>query len=403
MKNKPTTSIDTQLQQRIDQLIMETGEYSPLELLLAEGRLLYNDYEAWLNGDIEYLEDVLFGDPEHIKTALQQAHAYLVQMPMLQAQTLSQATAHRSPVKPFSRNERLDTLFWTHFKKAEDQPQMDLFVDGGAGNLINGIILALAQSDYTEARRLLEQLYDTQPDNTKLADLETLVQYGESTDKISGSADELEYLQSRLAPLAQAHLGQRSRDYLVPHWRRLTNALTTIVFDPALPERHASYTAIQALDWAAAKQAIEQEPAWRQSSVLLQRHVQACSGLWQQSGALLSWFYLCWQFPEDTEIAAVQGDNLLKEAWLEFLELEPELSTSTFPAWYLLKKPGLVKTLPDPEGADSMPCDVPYKIIYRMQTITQAQGAIGPEQDIELRQQLQQADPVFFRHFIGRI
>jgi hypothetical protein len=384
--------IDTQIQQRVDQLLMETGEYSPLELLLAEGRLIYSDYEAWMNGEIEYLEDVLFGDPEQISTMLQQAQDYVSKLPMLAPQQSGTSTT------VFSRNTTIDTLFHKVYRKANDQPQMDLFFDAGASNLVNGVTLALSQNDIAEARRLLEQLYDVQPDNTKLNDLETLVKYAEQPIGINRDiADELGYLQNQLGALAQAHLANQARGYLVPQWRRLTEALTEQTFDPAQPTLHPSYTGIYALDWQGVKQAIEKEPQWRSQPELLLRHVQACARLWQNSDAVLSWFYLCWQFPENTNIDAAQCDRELKNAWLDFLELEPELPAEAFPAWYLLIKPGLVKTL---AMEDNAPNNELYEIVHQLIVARQAKDE---SREMNLRQQLQALNPVFFQLFKKRV
>jgi hypothetical protein len=384
--------VDHQIQQRVDQLLMETGEYSPLELLLAEGRLLYGDYEAWINGDIEYLEDVLFGDPEHIRTILQQAQEYASKLPMLTAQQFSDKTT------PFSRNTQVDNLFNKVYCKAGDQPQMDLFFDGGAGNLINGITQALSHNDRAEARRLLEQLYDVQPDNKKINDLETLVTFAEQPLGTNRDiAADLEYVQNHLSPLAQAQLAQQARGYLVAQWRRLSEALMHHAFDPAQPNLHASYCGIHAMDWPGVKQCIENEPQWHAQPVLLLRHVQACTRLWQTVDAALSWFFLCWQFPQDTDIDAAQADQELRHAWLDFLDLEPELSIVAFPAWHLLNKPGLVNTL-------KMPGDAPANELYQIvRQLLNTKRAKDESREISLRQQLQALDSAFFQHFIKRL
>ena len=398
-------SIDSKLQQRIDQILMDNGEYSPIELLLAESRLLYNDYESWMNGEIDYLEDVLFGDPDHIKTMLQQAQSYVAQLPMLKARPLLPVPQYNvRQAKQFSRNPSLEKIFNTRYEKADDQPQMDLFVDGGAGNLINGIVLELSNNDFIAARRLLEQLYDIQPDNSKLNDLEVLVRYAEQSENSPMPVvEDLYYLQNQLTAMAQTHMAARSRGYLVTQWRRLTKALSSHSFDPAQPELHTSFSAIQSLDWNTAKQAIENEPQWRNHPVLLLRHVHCCTRLWQLNDALLSWFYLCWLFPQDTDINAAQADSALKSDWLEFLDLEPELDPKVFPAWYILNKPGLIKTLPDLGSQKNTPCDETYKIMQRMLAAQQSDKSILPGMDISLRQELLAVDPVFFQHFIKRI
>ncbi|KPJ93875.1 MAG: hypothetical protein AMJ53_06385 [Gammaproteobacteria bacterium SG8_11] len=392
--------MEPELQQRIDQLLMETGEYSPLELLLAESRLMYSDYEAWITGDIEFLEDALFGDPEHIGSMLLQAQIYASKLPMLSAVSAAPPPRQNpSGTGSFSRNNHLNKLFHTVYRKKQEEPQLDLFMDGGASNLVNGITLALSQNNASEARRLLEQLYDLQPDHSKLNDLETLVKFTEqSLDANKDTAGEVDYLQNHLTALAQAHLAQHARDYLVPQWRRLTNALATLPFDPAHPKLHASFTALQALDWHQAKKAIERESHWRQNPILLLRHVQTCTRLWQTAQSILSWFYLCWRFPQSADIDEAQADRDLKNAWLDFLELEPELPVGAFPAWHLLNKPGLLNILPESE--DTVIENELYQIIHRL---LEAKQARDETQEIALRQQLQKVDAAFFQHFIKRI
>jgi hypothetical protein len=188
-------------------------------------------------------------------------------------------------------------------------------------------------------------------------------------------------------------LANQARGYLVPQWRRLTEALTEQTFDPAQPTLHPSYTGIYAQDWQGVKQAIEKEPHWHRQPVLLLRHVQACTRLWQTADAVVSWFYLCWRFPDNTDIDTAQCNRELKNAWLDFLELEPELPAETFPAWYLLIKPGLVNTLAIEGNA---PNNELYEIVHQLIVARQAKDE---SREMNLRQQLQALNPVFFQHF----
>ena len=95
----------------VDQLLLEQGEYRPLEFLLQEGRLSYADYEAWRNGELDFLDEALFGDPDHIQQDLLQAEEYL-QRRGWQAETLGyeawrrHAQAGSRPLR-FSANTNL--------------------------------------------------------------------------------------------------------------------------------------------------------------------------------------------------------------------------------------------------------------------------------------------------------
>ena len=48
-----------QVQAAVQQLVMERGEYVPLELLLVTNRLGYEDYRAWREGGLDTLDAVL--------------------------------------------------------------------------------------------------------------------------------------------------------------------------------------------------------------------------------------------------------------------------------------------------------------------------------------------------------
>ena len=48
-----------QVQASVQQLVMEHGEYAPLELLLATNRLGYEDYRAWREDRLQTLDAVL--------------------------------------------------------------------------------------------------------------------------------------------------------------------------------------------------------------------------------------------------------------------------------------------------------------------------------------------------------
>src|SRR6185437_10689799 len=61
---------------QVDALLLEQGAFAPLELLLANGRLLYADFEAWRRGEVGRLDEVLMGHREATREELEQAAAY---------------------------------------------------------------------------------------------------------------------------------------------------------------------------------------------------------------------------------------------------------------------------------------------------------------------------------------
>ncbi len=392
MNNKPQ-----HIQYAVDQLLLEQGEYQPLEFLLQEGRLTYADYEAWRNGELDTLDEALFGDPQHIRQQLMQAADYLRRRGW-QAETLTYHAWRNDLSRPlrFSQNGALDDCFHQRYHKPKDQPQLDMFTDTPATNRVNGITQALANRDTGEARRQLEGLYDTAPDHIHLGELEQLVEAAENlATPVDDVAAELRMLQETLTPLAENLLGKDSRNLLIPLWRRLAAALRDQPYHAAHPERHLSHAASQAMDWDSARQAVEQVPEWQGDPVLLQRHARACERLHRRHDALLSWFNLCWRFPEQGDAIESGSDTELHRQWEAFLELEPELPVHNFPAWLLLKKPGLGKMLAGPrhETAD---CPASYRTLYQLTGLS-AQG----DDDITLRARLKRQDPVLFQYYLS--
>ena len=61
----------------VDEIITDLGYYSPLELLLRQGRLRYTDYERWRNGEIDFISETFMGSPKRISALLESARDYV--------------------------------------------------------------------------------------------------------------------------------------------------------------------------------------------------------------------------------------------------------------------------------------------------------------------------------------
>lgn len=387
-------------EQQIDQLLLEQGEYHPLEFLLQEGRLSYDDYEAWRNGEIRDLSEMLFGNPEQIAKTLEQAAAYL-QRRSWESESLVYKQRGMPDARPlrFSQDSRLNDCFHRAYRKPQDQSQLDLFTDTSTTYLVNGITQALKTLNAADARQSLQRLFEAAPDHVHLGELERLVEALEHLDApVPDTHVQIENLLSETTPLAERHLKKACGHLLTPLWRRLSVALRDHAFDPSRPDHHASYTAAQARDWPGVRQAVEREADWPRQATLLERHASACTQLADQAAALQSWCLLCWQFPDLSDRLESCGDHTLSNAWLAFLDLEPELPTEDFPAWLLLRAPGL--TLIAPDGDDHIPCPDSYRTLYQLQRNKQA---ATNEQALALRARLKQQAPLLFRHFLDSL
>lgn len=406
--------MNNDVQHEVDQLLLEQGEYLPLELLLQSGRLTFSDYEAWRLGELRRLEEALFGDAERVREQLLAAEAYLKRRGwQAEAITYTPWPGAAGPAGEqalrFSTDETLDGCFHRRYRPPPDRAQMDLFTDAPAANLANTVTLALAERDVAEARRSLERLYDLAPDHGRLGELERLVEAAEDLDRPADEpAGELERLEQELLPLAESLLGRHARNLLVPLWRRLSIALEGQPYTAAQPDLHVSYTASQAMDWRTARRTVEREPDWRADPVLLARHARACEGLRQRGAALQSWFELCWRFPERGKALEASTDTELHRQWQHFQELDPELPVRSFPAWLLVQIPGLTRMLHEAQpGA----CPESYLTMERLQRArigTQRDAAATGEsaaqdQLMSWRTRLKEQEPVLFQYYLNKL
>ena len=385
--------MNPQIQHRVDQLLLEQGEYIPLEFLLAEGHLLYSDYEQWRSGKLKLLDDELTGDLPQIRKDLTRAVVY-VRALGLGPTALEYHAWGGSKALRFSSDYLLDSLFHEGYCNSEEQPQLDLFIDTTGANLANDIVRALGRRDADAAGELLQKLYHTDPAQHRLGKLELLLEAMRQQDApITDPQEELADLQDEIQPLAAEMLGRESRPFMEPLWRRLGEALEGRNFDPQQPELHRSYTALRNLDWTAVIEEVEAEPDWRSHAVLLQRHARACDQLQRPAEALLDRFELCWRFPEHASPAQTNATVDLIRAWELFHNLEPELDIHLFPAWLLIIRPDLSGWLPSP--AAETPED--YRLLYALQ---REKDRLGLE-SMRLRGELKALNPRLFHHFIA--
>jgi hypothetical protein len=384
--------MNPQIQYRVDQLLLEQGEYIPLEFLLAEGRLLYSAYEQWRSGKLKLLDEKLTGDLAQIRKDLTRAEVYVCALGLQPAELDYQPWRGDAPLR-FSSDYLFNSLFHKGYCNSEEQPQLDLFMDTSGANLASDITLALSRRDADTAAELLQKLRHSDPRQHRLGKLELLLDAMRQDAPIMDPQEELADLQDEIQPLAVEILGRESRPFMEPLWRRLGEALADHDFEPQRPELHRSYTASRNLDWLAVIEAIEAEPDWYNHAVLLQRHARACEQLQRSVEAMLDRFQLCWRFPQQAALALTDATVDLIRAWDLFQNLEPELEPSHFPAWLLIIRPGISSRLPLP--VVEAPAD--FQLLYALQ---RQKDGLGSEA-MRLRAELKALNPALFHHFIA--
>jgi len=394
--------VEKNVRHAIDRLLLEQGVYTPLELLLAEGRLLYADYEAWRMGKGGFLDECLFGDPEQSRLFFEQGAAYAEDLG-LEAESFSYPKWGGGEGKKlrFSTDSVFDRLFNTRYRKPADAPQLDLFMDATGVTLVNGVTATLKERNYAEARRLLERLFDADSGNSQIGDLELLVSATESLHlTVEDASAELGYLEQELAPLAGDKLGSGSRDFLAPFWQRLLKALQDEPFDPDHPKLHASYPAIQLEAWNQVQRSIEAEKSWSGDPLLLRRYARACGRLQQNELAASYWFRLCWHFPNQADAIGREAESIWRSRWQRFIGLEPELDSKDFPAWSLLEQPGFILRLTD--TACMTDVEAPEDYLVTADLVTAGVAAVPAADLIKQRRRLKDLNPDLFAHYLDR-
>ena len=412
------TAIDTSLQAQVDAQLLEQGAFAPLELLFNSGRLLYSDYESWRRREIELLDSALMGNPDKIKAEIEQAVSYARRIELVeQAQEfhawhqgvpMDDASSDR-PLR-ISMDSQLQRLLGSRYVRAQSVPQMDLFFDNPVVALTNGIVQALSTRNLASAQRQLDQLYAQAPTHSDLAAFDQLLAaLGHLGHPVEEPGQELAFL-LEVTPNARRLLGAQARDLLAPLWLQVGDAVRSEPFDAQEPTLHRSFALSQAQDWAGVSDSVLSEPGWQQHAPLCLRLAESAFNRRQRVAALAAWCQVCWRAPAE----ASQAVNKLRQPeltalWQRFMDEESDqeesqqhdcdsaaptsLTESDFPAWLLLKEPGLALPLAE-DLATGAPAEESYRGVHRW---IHARRAKKPTEELALRKALQATHPALFR------
>lgn len=277
------------------------------------------------------------------------------------------------------------------------QSQTDLFFDSREVVANNELREALRSGNASEAERKLDELAGLAPDHATLQPAAVIIDALRTPvpRDLSATVAYLEKLKQEWTLAAEALFKAEGKALLAPRWRAIGQALESVAFDPAQPDRHASSAYLEAGDWEAAIGAIRAEDGFAEQPVLIGRLAQA---LWQTQRtvqAIERWFALCWSAPEYFTKLIENGHisaPLLLEHWREAINagVEPEISTVWFPAWMILHEPGLARSVKR-RGAASGPqraFDLARELV------------MSDNEQVEARRELKDIHPGLFRCFL---
>jgi hypothetical protein len=360
------------------------------------------------------LDEVLMGSKGKVRALLESAGGYarsigLVEQPQIFHAWTSSAVDHDAEPLRVSVDAQLHRLIGSRYVPAQNVPQMDLFFDNPVVALTNGIARALSARNMGETQRQLDRLYAQSPNHADLAAFDRLLAaLGRLDRPIDDPRRELEFLLD-ITPTAKRLLGWEARDLLNSLWRQLADALSNQAFSIGEPNLHRSFALIQAQDWAGAGDAVRREPQWWLHAPLCLRLAQCSFHRQRRSEALTAWFHLCWRAPAEAADALdhrLQPDTGISALWRRFVDCEEELwprgvapesalTAADFPAWLLLREPGLTLQL----GVDLPPGNTPAEETYRtVHRWIDARRSNRTGDELALRKALQADHPVLFRH-----
>ncbi len=333
-------TFDSSVVNLVDLLLFEEGVFSPLNWLLREAYIDYKTYQSWRLGDIAYLEDHFSKTSQALLSLLGQAYQYA------QSQNCEASTQHYASKTGqqlyFSRTPANDIIFRTVFEPPQDQIQMDLFFDSALICTEFDLKKAIINKQANEIPRLLSQL--KQSNLEKFQHFLHLINLEKKVLQSDLNSDKKIKCLQKTTVLAFEVFGRQTHEFITPLWHKVSTEIDGQVFNAKHPDIHLSYTASKGFLWPKVISSIEIENNWNKKPLLLFRYAEACFKLDKEQHGIATWFKLFILFPEEAEKLVKQSCNrILFIDWQSFCELEPELSTSLFPAWLVMNKAALTK------------------------------------------------------------
>ena len=348
-------------QSAVQQLLLDQGVYSPVELLLTTGLLAYSDYLAWRRGEIGSLDEALH-DRSATRGLLESAQAFALKLGLTAEPVAYEGWEGSAGLDLRAASDRgLNALLRTHYRRVqkEGEEQLDLFLDSAATAAANDLLNGLLRRSTHEASRALARLLEISPDHAHVPHARSLVaaleipvptMHGDALERLDRMVDEW-------MPAASDLLAGRAQDFLRPLWQGIADALDPSRFEVEDAQRHVSWIHRQCLDWKNVRASVLAVPDYEAEPVLVERLAEAEWWLRDRAAAVGRWFALCALVPERMKAALRSPrfpDAAVKVGWeaAKAADVEPEITMAWLPAWMLLREPGLARILAPLGGVD---------------------------------------------------
>ena len=404
----PESPRDEEVQAAVEQLLLERGRFTPVELLLVTGQLRVEDYQAWCRGERARLDGTFASGPRGVRERLEAAETCARALGLVpRRDVLPGSEDNPAGDVAASSDPRLDDLLHTSFHprvSGESGQQLDLFLDSAITSTVNTLLEALWVRDVGAGRPARARLVELVPDHASTVPATTLIEMLGTPvpDDPERGLEWARRLEAEWAPAALVLFGTGGEEWLAPFWCAAGQALEPSPFDPVHPKRHASWACFRGGDWERLRRTVLDTPGYEDEPVLLVRLAAAEYRLRNRVRALEYWFALCWRAPE-AFLGLIEAqdfpDATIRDAWHlaeDQDDLEPEMSPAWFPAWMLLHEHGLARELAF-AGGDRGP-ERAFALLKALLTSPPAEKA-----SLELRRELGAIHPGLLRLYMAKL
>ena len=378
------------IQNQVDLILFEEGCFTPLNWMQKSGHLDSTVYLNWKEGRFEYLEDEFITSKTEILSTLEDIQEYAsIQQLVSYNNTYTSLTSQALRVCRSSANE---SFFTTIYEPAQDRVQIDLFFDSAQAITISDLIRAIVDKQSAGIEDLLIKLEYS--DSEKHQQFTQLLAYEKEIMQGTATCEKKLKLMQEITLIAYDLLHRFTLDFITPLWHKLSDDISDLTFDSNVQDNHLSFTAYKGFQWQRVIESIEHEQNWIKHPILNFRYAEACFKLNKEKLAIAHWFCLFIQFPQQAEQFIQKScSQILMADWQSFTELDPELESSLFPAWMVMKIPALAKNALVVENNTNQPLE----LIKNLVSISEN------KLNVDLRVSLQKMSPALFVHYMKNI
>lgn len=396
---------------QLENLLTEKTEFSALDWLMSIDRLDSDDYQQWLKGEKNHLDECLLGSKKKIREKLQTLEKAAK---AFQLKTNTRQYRWEGGQKPVDLSLSLDNAFaellGRHYQRDDDAAQMDLFFDNGSLVQENLVAEALAIFDLEQAKQGVEQLYSDDPTNAKLSRFEYLLSWQQKLEAVEKSDDWnslkpifVEFY-DRAEQFAEESLGVLYGQFSVRMWSKVS-AIKGDWKEQSAKSRSFYVSALYlAKDYSGLVKYIR-KTGFDDLTLDAQLHVIRAEFIEEDFGAGWSHFLkIHWdQHVDLEELIEMLAIGMIEVTWENYCQLQDrveessdvEMADAWFPFYLVIKEPWMAQHIEDnwQEAGDNECLLGLLALVTHWRVLKGQHVDISDEGEIQFRKQLQSVSP----------